>query len=133
MKTALLLIDHGSVRAEANALLADVARLLRELSGFAIIEHAHMELAEPTIVQGFDSCVAAGAGTIIVHPYFLAPGRHSTRDIPRLVADAAARHPAVQYRVSEPLGLHVKIAEVVLERAAQATNAPAGRAQPNRG
>lgn len=120
MKMALLLVDHGSVRAEANALLAEVARLVREISGVEIVEHAHMELAEPTIVQGFDACVAAGANMVIVHPYFLAPGRHSTQDIPRLAAGAAARHPGVRYSVTEPLGLHAKIVEVVLERAAQA-------------
>ena len=120
MKMALLLVDHGSVRAEANALLAEVAHLVHEFSGLEIIEHAHMELAEPTIAQGFDACVAAGANMVIVHPYFLAPGRHSTQDIPRLVAGAAARHPGIRYSVSEPLGLHPKIAEVVLERAARA-------------
>lgn len=120
MRTALLLVDHGSVRGEANALLADVARLVRELSGLEIVEHAHMELAEPTVAQGFDACVAAGAEAIVVHPYFLAPGQHSTQDIPRLVAEAAARHPGIRYRVSDPLGLHARIAEVVLERVGQA-------------
>jgi len=132
MKVALLLVDHGSVRAEANALLAEVARLVQEFSGLKIIEHAHMELAEPTIAQGFDACVAAGANMVIVHPYFLAPGRHSTQDIPRLVAGAASCHPGVRYSVSEPLGLHPKIAEVVLERAARAGAAdlaPEARAQ----
>jgi len=132
MKMALLLVDHGSVRAEANALLAEVARLVQEFSALKIVEYAHMELAEPTIAQGFDACVAAGAETVIVHPYFLAPGRHSTQDIPRLVAGAAARHPGVRYSVSEPLGLHPKIAEVVLERAARAGAseiAPEARAQ----
>lgn len=130
MATALLLVDHGSVRAEANALLADVARLVRELSGLEIIEVAHMELAEPTVAQGFDACVAAGAEAVIVHPYFLAPGQHSTQDIPRLAAEAAARHPGLRYRVSEPLGLHVKIAEVVLERVGQ-TGSPPAALQPS--
>lgn len=116
MRTALLLVDHGSVRREANDLLADVARLVRQRSGLDIVEHAHMDLAEPTIAQGFAACVAQGADLVIVHPYFLAPGRHSTRDIPRLVAEAAARHPHVLYRVTEPLGLHPRLIDVVLER-----------------
>ena len=52
----------------------------------------------------------------MVHPYFLAPGRHSTQDIPRLVTEAASSHPGVAYTVTEPLGLHDKIIEVILER-----------------
>src|SRR6185295_2038682 len=98
-KQALLLIDHGSTRDDANALLPKVARMVKEMSDFEIVSYAHMELAEPTIQQGFDTCVAAGATEVIVHPYFLGPGRHSVSDIPQLVADAAARHPGVSYRV----------------------------------
>ena len=126
MKTALLLVDHGSARAKANELLAEVALLVRALSGLEVVECAHMELAEPTIAQALEACERAGADLVIVHPYFLAPGNHSTQDIPRLVGEAAARHPRLRYRVTEPLGLHAKIAEVVLERA----GLPSVRDQP---
>jgi sirohydrochlorin ferrochelatase len=119
MKRALLIIDHGSRRHEANDLLAKVAQMLREISEFKVVCHAHMELAEPTIEQGFGACVAEGAEEVIIHPYFLTPGRHSTSDIPRMVAEAAAKHPGVAYRITEPLGLHEKIAELILERVRQ--------------
>lgn len=116
MSRAILLVDHGSVKREANEMLADVAALLRRLTDVPVIRIAHMELAEPTIAQGVTACVEAGATEITVHPYFLAPGRHSTADIPRMVAEAAKNHPGVRVRVTAPLGLHEKICEVVLER-----------------
>jgi len=118
MKTrqALLLIDHGSTRDDANDLLPKVARMLTEMSDFAIVCSAHMELAEPTIQQGFDTCVAAGADEVIVHPYFLGPGRHSISDIPRMVAEAAARHSGVSYRITQPLGLDRKMGDLILQR-----------------
>jgi len=116
-KSALILVDHGSRFAEANDMLAEVAEMVRALADGAEVRYAHMELAEPTIQQAFEACVKAGATQVIVHPYFLSPGRHSTRDIPRMVADAARAFPGVQYCVTEPLGLHPKIGEVVLERA----------------
>ncbi|MBM3803305.1 MAG: sirohydrochlorin cobaltochelatase [Acidimicrobiia bacterium] len=123
MKTqALLLVDHGSTQSEANELLPRIAQLVKELSKFEIVCYAHMELAEPTIEQGFDFCVAAGASEIIVHPYFLAPGRHSTSDIPRLAARAASKHDGVRYRVTEPLGLDTKIAQLVIERVEQSAS-----------
>src|SRR5205085_1800716 len=59
---AILIIDHGSVRKEANDMLTDVAALLRTVvDGDVIVEHAHMELAAPTIEEGVNACVAAGA------------------------------------------------------------------------
>lgn len=116
-KIGLLIVDHGSRFQEANDMLADVAAMVRSLSGRDCIHHAHMELAEPTIRQGFETCVREGATAVVVHPYFLSPGRHSTSDIPRMVAEAAEAFPGVAYCVTEPLGLHHKICEVVLERA----------------
>lgn len=64
-----------------------------------------MEMAEPTIEQAFDRCVAAGAAKVVLHPFFLSPGRHVTSDIPSLMRAAAARHPDVAWVISEPLGL----------------------------
>jgi sirohydrochlorin ferrochelatase len=113
---ALLLIDHGSTRDDANELLPKIARMVREMSDFEIVCYAHMELAEPTIQQGLDTCVAAGATEVIVHPYFLSPGRHSVSDIPRMVAEAAAKYAGVSYRLTEPLGLDPKMGELILKR-----------------
>lgn len=118
-KKALIIVDHGSAVEEANDTLAQIAALI-ESSGkswFDIVKYCHMELAEPTVAQAFDACVREGAEHVVVHPYFLVPGRHSTRDIPRLVKEAADRHAGVSYYVTEPLGVHENIIEVVLERA----------------
>jgi len=121
--TGIILVDHGSKKSAANDMLFDVAALFRRVSGFAIVEPAHMELADPTIAQAFDACVAHGATTVIVHPYFLSPGRHSTTDIPRLTQEAAAKHPHVRYHVTPPLGLDDKIAQVILQRIAHCGDA----------
>ena len=120
-KKALIIVDHGSKVEDANDMLIEIADLVREngKNGFDIIAYSHMELAEPTISQAFDKCVSEGATHIVIHPYFLAPGRHSTQDIPRMVKEAAAQYENVTYQVTEPLGIHDKIIEVVLERANQ--------------
>jgi sirohydrochlorin ferrochelatase len=112
----VIVVDHGSKKSAANDQLLEVTDLFRRVAGVAIVEPAHMELAEPTIVQAFDRCVARGATLVLVHPYFLAPGRHSTTDIPRLTAQAAARHPAVRFHVTQPLGLDESIAALIVRR-----------------
>lgn len=114
---AILLVDHGSTRSEANEMLAGMADLLQQMVGSDIaVRYAHMELAEPSIARGFADCVEAGADEVIAFPYMLSPGKHSTRDIPRLVAEAAAPYPTVQYRVTPAFGIDQKLAEVILTR-----------------
>lgn len=115
---SILLIDHGSVRQEANDMLGSMVELVqRQVGESIIVRYAHMELAEPSIAQGFSHCVEAGADEIIAFPYMLSPGKHSTRDIPRLVAEAAAPYPGVQYRVTPAFGVHEKLGEIIAERA----------------
>ena len=119
---ALLLVDHGSRSAEANTKIEQVAAFVRQLRPGLLVHTAHMEMAEPTVAQGFERCVRDGAAEIIVHPYMLSPGKHALADIPRLVAECAARHPEVKFTVTPPLGVHPKLAEIVLERAGLAGN-----------
>lgn len=115
---AILLIDHGSKRAEANNMLACMANLVQHMAEpGTVVEFAHMELAEPSIAQGFARCVERGATEVIVFPYMLSPGRHSTSDIPNLVSEAAAAHPGVQSRVTDAFGVHEKLGELILARA----------------
>jgi sirohydrochlorin ferrochelatase len=116
VKRAILLVDHGSRRAEANAQLEQVAALLRARVPERIVEIAHLELAPPGIAQGIEACVAAGASEIAVHPFLLSPGRHSREDIPRQVEAAARQHPGIRLRVTPPLGVHEKLVDVILER-----------------
>jgi sirohydrochlorin ferrochelatase len=115
---AILLIDHGSKREEANEMLACVRGMIQEQAGpDVLVGYAHMELAEPTIEQGIAECVRRGATEIIAFPYMLSPGKHSTRDIPRMVAEASVKFPGVSCTVTPAFGVHEKLGEVVLERA----------------
>lgn len=112
----LIVVDHGSRRAESNRMLEEMVAMVRQVVSYDIVEPAHMELAEPSIGTAFDACVARGARTVVVSPYFLLPGKHWSQDIPALVEEAAGRHPGVTYLVAAPFGLHPLMAEVVNSR-----------------
>ena len=114
---ALLLVDHGSRRAEGNQTVERVAELVRARVGAEVlVAHAHMELAAPSVGDAVDALVRQGARQIVVHPFFLGNGRHASEDIPRLTREALARHPEVGFRVTDPLGAHELLAELVLVR-----------------
>ena len=115
-KIGIIIVDHGSRRPQSNDMLLDVVQTFRQRGSYAIVEPAHMELAEPTIQTAFDRCVEQGATRIVVHPYFLLPGRHWDEDIPNLAAAAAVTHPGITYLVTAPVGLHPLMAQVIDER-----------------
>jgi sirohydrochlorin ferrochelatase len=120
----ILIVDHGSQKREANEMLGSVADLIQKMAGpEVVVRYAHMELAQPDIAAGFSSCVQSGATDVTVFPYMLSPGRHSTADIPRMVANVAKGFPNVSFSVTPAFGLHEKLAEVVLERAGIGANA----------
>ena len=116
MKTALLIIDHGSKRKEANDMIFDVVAMLQKTKPQLIIEGCHMELAAPTIEDGVRKCVEKGATKIIAQPYMLSPGRHATKDIPNLLNDAIKLFPDVTLTISSHFGVAPKICELILEK-----------------
>lgn len=113
---AVILVDHGSREREANRQLAAIAAALRRRLPGRRIATAHLSLARPALPEAIDACAAAGAREIVVMPYFLAPGRHSTGDVPRIARAARARHPGVRIRVAKPLGVHAGLVAAVMER-----------------
>jgi sirohydrochlorin ferrochelatase len=117
---AVLLVDHGSRLAEANAIVERIAERVRLRLPEHLVAIAHMEQFPPGVEEAFERLVGQGATDVVVHPYFLAPGRHSSRDIPALAERAASRHPGLRVRVGKPLGVHDGVVEAVLARVREA-------------
>lgn len=115
--TAVLLIAHGSRRAEANADLEWVAAELRARGRFPTVQVSYLELAEPGIEAGGALCAKRGATEVLMVPYFLSPGVHVAEDLTAARDALAARFPGVRFALAEPLGRHPLLVEVVEERA----------------
>ncbi|OGU18397.1 MAG: sirohydrochlorin cobaltochelatase [Geobacteraceae bacterium GWC2_53_11] len=120
MKTAILLMAHGSRIAEANDAARQVAEMVQELTGFEIIEVSFRELHEPNIQSGIDACVARGADRILLMPYFLFMGAHVQHDLPEEITEAKKRYPDLIMEMGGHLGAHRKLAEIEAERIGEA-------------
>ncbi|VTR97645.1 sirohydrochlorin chelatase [Tuwongella immobilis] len=114
---AILLIAHGSRRAEANADLNHLAEQIRQRGRYAIVETAYLELAEPDIETGGVRCVERGASQVTLLPYFLSPGVHVREDLIEARETLSKRFPEVAFRVAEPLGRHPLLIDIVEQRA----------------
>jgi sirohydrochlorin ferrochelatase len=119
MKTAILLMAHGSRVAEANDAVREIAALVKKMTDYDIVEVSFREQHKPDIQQGVDACVAQGAERIMLVPYFLYMGAHVREDLPEEMAEAKERHPGVEFVMGKHLGVHRKLAEVVVERIAE--------------
>jgi uroporphyrin-III C-methyltransferase len=115
MKQGILVVGHGSRRAEANDDIRNAARKIQEQGHFEMVEAAFLEIEEPDIAAGVTRLIEQGAGHIIVHPYFLSPGRHTRGDIP-VEVEAAAQHFGVTYQITEPLAAHPSVIEASVDR-----------------
>ena len=107
-KLGILLIDHGSKRQASNEHLQSIAKkyqsaLVDKLSAATAelgdddtynqidiaVKAAHMEIAQPSILQQLQSLITKDKATqIICIPYFLSPGKHATIDVPQLIDEA---------------------------------------------
>lgn len=102
----LLLIAHGSRRRASNEEVRNLADRLSKRGGdrFGRVVCAFLELAEPSIPDAVERCVADGAREILVLPYFLAAGRHVSSDIPEQLAPGRRKHPGVRIRLLPYVG-----------------------------
>jgi sirohydrochlorin ferrochelatase len=119
VKTALLLIAHGSRQEEANADLHFLAAGLRA-RGHSLVEVSFLELAEPGIEKAGLRCVEQGARQVILVPYFLSAGVHVRRDLAEARAKLAEQCPHVEFHLAEPLGRHPLLLDVVVQRVREA-------------
>lgn len=116
---SLLLVAHGSRRAESNTEIAKLAARLADKAGgdFGIVHHAFLELAEPLIPDGIEFCIANGATSVQVVPYFLARGTHVADDIPEQVAIKQEQYPDMDIRITDYLGTSDELVDVLLKLA----------------
>jgi sirohydrochlorin ferrochelatase len=120
MKTAILMMAHGSRITEANNAAREVATMVREMINCEILEVSFRELHEPNIQSGIDACVAKGADRILLMPYFLFMGAHVQHDLPEEIEIAQKRYPGLIMEMGGHLGAHRKLAEIEAERIGEA-------------
>jgi uroporphyrin-III C-methyltransferase len=112
----VLVVGHGSRRREANDDVREAAKRIAELGAFPIVEASFLEIEPPNIKEGIDRLVQRGVREIVVHPYFLSPGRHTRGDIPFEVQESANDYPEITFRISEPLAAHPLVITASVER-----------------
>ena len=94
-----VLFCHGSRSPDWRVPFEQLADDYRQRFAGQRVRLAFLELMTPDLVQVLGEEVAAGTTVIRIVPLFLAPGAHTSRDLPALVAEARRRWPRLQIGV----------------------------------
>ena len=115
----MVLVGHGSKTRGFDGAMQKVARQLRRERLYREVYCAFLEVSVPSIPEAILRCVQRGAREVRILPYFVLTGKHVTRDIPRIVREAARQHRGKAKIILCPyLGYHSKIVSVVKDRIA---------------
>ena len=89
------------------------------------------ELQSAAFIESVAECVRQGATEILIAPYFLISGYFIRVDLPRCLAEAREKFPALKFRVGEALGYDTRLAEALLDSAAHARTSETWRNELN--
>ena len=109
----IVLFGHGARDPEWAGPMRRTAARIGELTPDVPVSLAFMEFLTPTLDAAVDHLVAMGVTDICVVPVFLAQGGHLKRDVPRMVAQAAQRHPAVSVSLTTAVGEAPGVVEAI--------------------
>ncbi|MBT0158365.1 sirohydrochlorin nickelochelatase [Candidatus Bathyarchaeota archaeon A05DMB-2] len=123
-KIGLIIIGHGSKLPHNRENLEKLAEIVRKRSKFKTVQISFMVRNKPTIPEAIESVAKKGVSKIVLVPAFLAPGVHTTQEIPELIGlkeqELALKARGIQLIYGEPLGADERIADIIEEKAMHA-------------
>jgi len=114
---ALILLADGSRDPNWIEPFSRLRRRVAALAGEALVTLAYLEHAEPSFVEAAAVVTVAGATEVVVVPLFLGPGLQIRTDVPRLVDEAAARHPKVKWTLKPFVGDSPEVLDAIASHA----------------
>jgi sirohydrochlorin ferrochelatase len=123
--TAVVLASAGSSRPAANAGIARLAADWQAARGWREVVPAYASAARPAPQEAVTALLRGGARRVVVASYLLAPGLFADRIATATLAAGAAA-------VSAPLGAAPEVADVLLDRYAEALARPEAEGQLDR-
>ncbi|MDN4525640.1 sirohydrochlorin chelatase [Fictibacillus fluitans] len=119
---ALLLICHGSRTQAGTEKAREFAEQCMRHIDYPIKEVCFLELSEPDIAKGVESCVQQGATSICAIPVLLLTAAHAKEDIPGELEIQQSRFPHIEFSYGKPFGVHESISSLLWERITEAAD-----------
>jgi sirohydrochlorin cobaltochelatase len=121
VKRGIILLAHGARDPQWAEPFHSIRDHVEKLSPNATVQLAYLELMEPRLKNAVSDLVGQGVAQMTLVPLFMAQGGHLKEDLPKLVAEIKATHPAVTITITQALGespaLLAAIAQWVVQQA----------------
>lgn len=112
----ILLFAHGARDPHWARPFEAVRDRVRVAAPGTAVELAFLEFMAPDLLEA-GARLAAGCGEVCVVPLFLGAGGHVRKDVPALLAELAARHPATRFRLAGAAGEHPRVIQALADAA----------------
>jgi sirohydrochlorin cobaltochelatase len=122
MTPGILLFAHGARDPNWARPFQRTQALLAEHTtdqGKVPVELAFLEFMQPDLIEGGERLVKAGCTEVTVVPLFLGAGGHVRKDLPELMNQLQASHPAVAWRLAPAVGETDTLVQALAQSAAE--------------
>ncbi len=115
MTTGIILFAHGSRDPQWRLPIEAVATQIAQREPDALVRCAYLELCLPSLPDAAADLIAAGARVLRVFPLFLGVGKHAREDLPLLIEEIRAAHPAVVVELLPTAGESPKLTALMAD------------------
>ena len=116
----VVLLGHGSRRAEANLEWEQIWDMFRKLHPQLMVQRGYVEFSHPTLEEGVALLLEQRSlHTILIVPLFLTTGKHLYQHIPEKIAHLEESYPKVSFILTEHIGPDHLLLKIIEQRIAQ--------------
>ena len=115
MKTAVVILGHGSRSEGADDSIRQAADLVRRNGSYEMVVHAFLQYASPNLSDVLEDCIRRQVAKVIVVPFFMQSGAHVSTDIPELVKTVKKEHPHLEFVVTNYVGGHPFMTDIITD------------------
>jgi sirohydrochlorin ferrochelatase len=115
VKTAIIILGHGSKNMSSDEAIQRIAAEVKALGEYEIVEYAFLQHSAPTPQVALKRCLKQNADHIVIVPFFMQAGTHVTSDIPELIRQAAQQYPGISIVMTDYVGMHPLMTKVVVD------------------
>ncbi len=120
MTRALVLFAHGARAASWAVPFARLTAQTQARMPQVPVSLAFLELMEPRLPEHVSALAAQGVTEVTIVPVFLGQGGHLLRDLPLMVEQLQAEHPALSVRVAGAVGEDPGVQQAMTDYCVQA-------------
>lgn len=119
MQEIIIIVGHGNTEPDTDGTAFIAERLHGMIHADCrkdCVRVAYLQFMKPDLRESLEKAAEEGVKKVLIHPFFLSRGFHVTENIPSIIQNFRNDYPDVDVICSAPLGVHQKLADVVLER-----------------